>query len=197
MSYVIRIARPSDAAALLEIYAPYVVKTAVSFEYDVPSVEEFARRMEKISEKYPFLVAEEDGKILGYANTKPFVGRAAYDHSAETTIYLCESAKGRGIGRALYAALEKISLMQNVFNLNACIGHADPEDEYLTNASERFHAKMGYSLVGTFHRSGYKFGRWYDMIWMEKIVGEASGSVPQVIPFPSLDTEKLAKIITI
>ena len=197
MSFIIRAARPDDAEALRKIYAPYVERTAVSFEYDVPSVDEFRRRMMKISEKYPFLVAEEGGSPIGYANTSPFVGRAAYEHSAETTIYIEESRKGRGAGRALYIALESISRMQNILNLNACIGYTDVEDEYLTNASEKFHEKMGYKLVGKFNCSGYKFGRWYDMIWMEKIIGEHKENMPPVIPFPMLDKTELEKIVVI
>ncbi len=168
----IRSATEKDAGRLLEIYAYYVEKTAISFEYDVPSPEEFRRRIAHILEKYPYLVAEEDGVIVGYAYAGVFKGRAAYDHSCEVTVYVDRKAKGKGYGRALYEALEEALRKQGILNLYACIGDPIEEDEYLTKNSEAFHRHMGYAKVGEFHRCGYKFGRWYNMIWMEKIIGE-------------------------
>ena len=182
---------PEDAVALLEIYALYVEHTAISFEYDVPSVEEFRERIVNRLEKYPYLVAEVDGKMLGYAYTSPFVGRAAYGWSAETTIYLREDCRKMGVGRALYEALEKVSKAQNILNLNACIGYPREEDEYLTMNSVKFHEHMGYQMVGMFHNSGYKFGRWYHMVWMEKLIGEHKDKPKRVIPFRELSDEVL------
>ena len=187
----IRTAVPEDAVALLEIYAPYVEHTAISFEYDVPSVEEFRERIVNRLEKYPYLVAEVDGKMLGYAYTSPFVGRAAYGWSAETTIYLREDCRKMGVGRALYEALEKVSKAQNILNLNACIGYPQEEDEYLTMNSVKFHEHMGYQMVGMFHNSGYKFGRWYHMVWMEKLIGEHKDEPKSVIPFRELSDNVL------
>lgn len=168
----IRTAMPEDAGALLRIYAYYVERTAVSFEYEVPSVDEFRERIRHTLEKHPYLVLEEDGEIKGYSYAGVFKARAAYDHCVETTIYLDREAKGRGYGRALYEALENALRKQGIRNLYACIGDPLTEDEYLTRDSERFHAHMGYAKVGTFHRCGYKFGRWYNMIWMEKFLEE-------------------------
>lgn len=125
----------SDTEELLEIYAPYVEHTAISFEYDVPSVEEFAERIKTRRDTYPYLVARDSERLLGYAYTSPFVGRAAYAWSAQTTIYLREECRNRGIGRALYEALEKVCAAQNILNLNACIGFPEKEDEYLTKNS--------------------------------------------------------------
>lgn len=187
----IRTAVPEDAVALLEIYAPYVEHTAISFEYEVPSVEEFRERIVNRLEKYPYLVAEVDGRMLGYAYTSPFVGRAAYGWSAETTIYLREDCRKMGVGRALYEALEKVSKAQNILNLNACIGYPQEEDEYLTMNSVKFHEHMGYQMVGMFHNSGYKFGRWYHMVWMEKLIGEHKDKPERVIPFRELSGEVL------
>lgn len=184
---IIRIARPEDAPALLNIYAPYVEETAVSFEYDVPSLEEFRTRIENILQKYPYLVAEDDGKLLGYAYTHAFVGRAAYDHSAETTIYLRKDCRGMGLGKRLYETLEQISLAQNIFNLNACIGYPEPEDDHLTMDSIRFHDRMGYRLVGRFRKCGYKFGKWYDMAWMEKILKKHPEKPGPVVRFSELE----------
>ena len=167
----IRSATPNDAAALLSIYAPYVRHTAVTFEYEVPSEEEFAGRISAGLSRYPYLVLE-DGQILGYACASPFKERAAYDWAVETTVYLRMDARGRGYGRALYTALEDALRKQGILNAYACIACTDTEDEYLTNASRRFHERMGYRLCGTFRKCGCKFGRWYDMIWMEKMLGE-------------------------
>lgn len=183
---IIRTASTKDAPALRNIYAPYVEKTAISFEYEVPSVEEFRTRIESTLQKYPYLVAEKDGEALGYACTHAFVGRAAYDHCAETTIYLRENMKRAGIGRRLYLALEEISKAQNIYSLNACIGCPETEDEHLTMNSIQFHAHMGYRFVGRFHKCGYKFGTWYDMVWMEKILKEHPENPPAVVPFPEL-----------
>ncbi len=167
----IRCATTEDAERLLEIYSFYVENTAVSFEYDTPSLSEFKGRIAHTLEKYPYLVLEEDGKIFGYAYAGVFKARAAYDHCCEVTIYIDHNCKGKGYGKALYAALEEALKKIGIINLYACIGDPIEEDEYLTKDSEHFHTHMGYTKVGDFHRCGYKFGRWYNMIWMEKIIG--------------------------
>lgn len=168
----IRNATTQDAERLLEIYAYYVENTAISFEIDVPSVEEFRARIENTLKKYPYLVVEENGVVQGYAYAGAFKERAAYDHSCELSIYLDVSSKGRGYGRLLYEALEKELAKMGILNLYACIGDPIVEDEYLTKNSEQFHQHLGFVKVGEFHKCGYKFGRWYNMIWMEKIIGE-------------------------
>lgn len=160
-----------DAAALVAIYRYYVEQTAVSFETVTPSVEEFRARIVRVLEKYPYFAAVRDDQIIGYAYAHEFVGRAAYDHSAELTIYLDRDCRRCGAGRALYEALETALKKMGILNLYACIGTTPAEDEYLTNDSERFHTHMGFVTVGTFRKCGHKFGRWYDMIWMEKIIG--------------------------
>lgn len=184
----IRTAVLDDAQEILQIYAPYVEKTAITFEYEVPSLSEFRERMRRTLQKYPYIVAVKDEEILGYAYTGSFVGRTAYDWAAETTIYIKENNKNMGFGRKLYDALEEISRTQNITNLYACIGYPEREDEYLTRNSAQFHEHLGYSLVGEFRRCGYKFGRWYNMVWMEKIIGTHVEQPPAVIPFPELDS---------
>ncbi len=168
----IRSAKPEDAAALLAIYAPYVRDTAITFEYDAPTEAAFARRMADTLKKYPYLVLEDGGEAVGYAYAGTFKARAAYDWAVETTIYLRPDAHGKGYGRALYTALEEELKRRHFLNAYACITWADQEDEYVTHASPRFHERMGYRLCGTFRKCGYKFGRWYDMIWMEKHLGD-------------------------
>lgn len=171
-SVTIRMANPADAQALLNIYAPYVINTAITFEYDVPSVEEFASRIAHTLEKYPYLIAEEGGNILGYAYASPFHDRPAYDWAVETSIYVDQNIKHRGIGRKLHDALESTLREQGILNMNACIAYPPEEDEHLDKNSVEFHAHMGYRLVGEFYKCGYKFNRWYNMVWMEKLIGE-------------------------
>ena len=182
----IRTASVSDAEKLLEIYKPYVEKTAISFEYEVPTVEEFAQRIENTLKKYPYLVALKDGKILGYAYASEFKERAAYDWAVETSIYVLEDSRATGIGKRLYECLEKSLAFQNILNMNACIACTDTEDEHLTNGSIAFHEKMGFLTVGKFHAVGYKFGKWYDMIWMEKHIGEHISSQPSIKRFEEI-----------
>lgn len=180
----IRIARPEDARALLEIYAPYVENTAISFEYKTPSTEEFCGRIVRTLKKYPYLLAEQKGKILGYAYASVFHEREAYSWSVETSIYVDSSLRRTGVGRRLHEALENVLREQHVLNMNACIAYPSQEDEYLTKNSVYFHAHMGYRLVGEFYQSGYKFGRWYNMVWMEKHIGEHAASPAAFVPFP-------------
>ena len=184
----IRVATGADAPALLKIYSYYVQNTAITFEYEVPSTEEFERRIVHTLERYPYLVAEDQGQIVGYAYAGPFKTRAAYAWNVELSIYVEKGQKRRGIGRALYTTLEQLLKEQGVLNLNACIAYPVTEDKYLTRDSVRFHEKQGYTLVGEFHQSGYKFKRWYNMIWMEKLIGEHTENQPPVKPFEPTGT---------
>lgn len=179
----IRRAVPEDAERLVEIYGYYVACTAVSFEYDVPSVEEFRRRIERVSSFYPYLAAEVDGRIIGYAYAHEFGERKAYSWSAETTIYIDRAVRRSGIGRLLYTELEKALKKMNITNLYARVAAVDEEDEYLSHDSIRFHTRMGYREAGRLKNCGYKFSRWYDMVYMERIIGEHHGAQPEVIPF--------------
>ncbi|USF25876.1 Phosphinothricin N-acetyltransferase [Firmicutes bacterium ASF500] len=180
----IRTASVEDAAELLELYSHYVRRTAISFEWEIPTLEEFQGRVRRTLEQYPYLIAHQGGKLLGYAYAGPFVGRAAYGWSAELTIYLAPESAKRGIGRALYEALERALAEMGVCNLYACVGvPAEEEDEYLTFNSAQFHAHMGFVQCGEFHRCGCKFGRWYSMVWMEKLIGPHSPGQSPVRPF--------------
>ena len=182
----IRFAKSEDAKELLKIYAYYVTDTAISFETEVPSEEEFKLRIEEVLKSYPFIVACKDDEILGYAYLHSFVGRKAYELSAETTIYLNPDKKKMGIGKKLYSVLEDIAKEQNITNLYSCIGYVDKEDEYLNNNSVQFHEHIGYRMVGKFENCGHKFGRWYHMVWMEKIIGK-HGEIKEFIKFEETD----------
>ena len=192
----IRRASVNDAAQILDVYRPYVEHTAITFEYDVPELEEFAGRIAHTLQRYPYIVAQQAGnvaaqagKIIGYAYVSPFVGRAAYDWAVETSIYVAEDARKTGVGKRLYYALEDILKKQGILNMEACIGVTDVEDEYLTNNSLHFHEHLGYRLVGEFEKCGYKFGRWYNMVWMEKIIGQHLDSQPPVRSFDEVAGE--------
>ncbi len=201
----VRDATLSDAEPILKIYDYYVKNTAITFEYDTPGLEEFQQRMDDIMQKYPYLVALKDGAIKGYAYARPFVGRAAYDWSCETTIYLDPDSQKCGMGKALYEALQKALHDMGILNLYACIGYPERNDEYLTTNSADFHEHMGFKKVGEFHQCGYKFGRWYHMIWMEKQIADHLENQPpvrcyretkyQIRPITELDDAQIAKII--
>ncbi|MDO5516062.1 MAG: GNAT family N-acetyltransferase [Clostridium sp.] len=186
----IRKAEIADAEELLSIYKYYVENTDITFEYDTPTVEEFADRIGNTLKKYPYLVAEEEGsldssenndsnRIIGYAYAGAFKARRAYDWSVETSIYVRHGAGSHGIGTSLYNELERYLKEMNIINVNACI-------TYPNETSEAFHEKFGYKTVAHFTKCGYKFGQWKDMIWMEKMIGEHKDKPEEVIPFPEL-----------
>jgi len=186
MNITIRKANPADAPQLLEIYAYYVQNTAISFEREVPSVREFSARIENTLKKYPYFVAEADKEIVGYTYAGRFKKQAAYDWSVETTLYIREKNRREGIGTMLYERLESALKAQGILNLNACIAYTQTEDAHLTNDSVAFHQKCGYRLAAHFHACGYKFDRWYDMVWMEKMIGEHLPNQPEVKVFYEL-----------
>lgn len=158
----------ADAAELVSIYAPYVEQTAVTYEYEVPSVEEFQGRIANTTKNYPYLAAVENGVILGYAYASAFHPRAAFRWTAEVTVYLRKEAHGRGIGRMLYEALEEKLKQQNVQTAIALIADPNPE-------SVAFHEKMGYRVAGRLTNCAYKLGQWRGMYYMEKFLGEHAG----------------------
>lgn len=179
----IDIADTKDAKELLAIYAPYVENTAITFEYEVPSVEEFESRIRNVQKRFPYLIAKAGEEIVGYAYVSPFKARPAYDWAVETSIYVKMEKRSMGIGKKLYRTLEEILKAQNILNLNACIAYPQEEDEYLTTDSVDFHSHLGYQMAGEFHQCGYKFNRWYNMVWMEKHIGIHREHQPKVKTF--------------
>ncbi len=182
----IRIARADDAENLLKIYAPYIEKTAITFEYTPPSAEEFHQRIEKTLSRFPYLVAEHGGDIVGYAYAGYYIPRTACDHACEVSIYLAENFRGMGLGKELYSKLFEILAKQNITNIYASVAFAEAEDEYLTHASVRFHKREGFSEIGRFGKCGYKFGKWYDLLWFEKIIAPHENPA-DFIPFPLIE----------
>ena len=166
----IRLATPSDAATLLAIYAPYVENTAITFEYEVPTIEDFANRIEKTLEKYPYLVAEEDGLILGYAYASTYYARAAYDWAVELSVYVSQDARGKGVGSKLYDELEDLLDQMGYMHFLACISLPN-------EASLALHQKRGYQQVAHFPKIGYKFERWHDIVWLQKSLDKQAGPI--------------------
>ena len=179
----IRTASIGDAPALLDIYSYYVEHTAVTFEYEPPTLDEFRGRIASALPRYPYLVICRGEDILGFAFAHAFRERPAYDYSVETTIYIRSDLRRLGLGRMIYTALEDELRRMGVTNMYACVGLAETEDEYLSNASPDFHKRMGFKTIGMFRNCGYKFGRWYSMIWMEKIIGEYLSPMPPLEPY--------------
>ena len=184
----LRKATPQDGEALAEIYKYYVENTAVTFEYVAPTGEEFAERIAHKTERYPFIVALDDGKPVGYAYASEYRERAAYSWDVETSVYVDTEHQGQGIGRRLYSALEEILKLQGVVNLYACI-------TYPNTYSVAMHEAFGFCYIGRFHLAGYKFGKWRDVSWFEKRIGSLDAPKP-VIPYPMLDQKSIDGILS-
>lgn len=183
----LRFATVADAPVLADIYAPYVRNTAISFEYEPPTYEVFAGRIAEVLETFPYLAAVRGDEILGYAYAHPYGVRKAYSHSVELSVYIRRDCRGLGLGRMLYEAMEVLLKAQNVTNLYVLVAGVEVEDAYLTHDSQKFHLAMGYEYVGKLHKAGYKFGHWYDMITMEKIIApHPEHTQPDVQPWYAL-----------
>lgn len=164
----IRDANIADAERLVEIYSYYVLNTAVSFEYEVPSVAEFENRIKMTKERYPYVVCILNDRIVGYAYAGAYSSRQAYNWTATTSVYVDKDYRRQGIGSSLYNELEKRLREKDIVNLLAGIAFCEEEDEYLTHDSFNFHTHAGYSKVAHMKTIGKKFDRWYDLLWMQK-----------------------------
>ena len=187
---MIRPAEIADIPAILDIYGPYVLTTTVSFEYDVPTIEAFIRRFQTYTAQFPWLVWEEEGRILGYAYASPPYTRAAYSWCAEPSVYLRPEARGKDIARKLYDALEQILLIQGYQVLYALITSENA-------ASVRFHEKCGYTIRAEFPDIGFKFGRWLGLFWLEKRLKSVEIPSKMPTPWPVLrqDAQKISNIL--
>jgi L-amino acid N-acyltransferase YncA len=163
--YSIRLAREEDVDALLTIYAPYVEKTIISFEYEVPSREEFIERIRTFSTDYPYLVCEYNGRIVGYAYASKHRARTAYQWSAESTVYMHKDFHRKGIARVLYETLFDMLRLQGYFNVYA--GISIPNDQ-----SVGFHLALGFEEIGIFKNIGFKFGNWHGTHWSQLKLNE-------------------------
>ncbi len=170
---MIRKATLQDVPAILEIYRPYIEHTAYTFEYEVPSEASFQERFLRISSDHPWLVWEENAEVLGYAYGERAFVRAGYAWDADLAIYLRSDARGKGIGRKLYEAVEDILRRQGYFVAYGVVTSAN-------EGSCAFHKAMGYEKTAEFPRCGWKFGKWYGTIWFEKRLREGLPQTPPV-----------------
>jgi len=175
----VRLATAEDAEAMLGIYAPYVRDTAISFEYEPPAPEEFRRRVEETLERYPWLVFEINGKIVGYAYAGPNYTREAYQWTAEASIYVPPEEQGRGIAKCLYDSLFDFLSAQGFYRVYAIITGANAR-------SLAFHKKCGFAEIGRYENAGYKLGSWWDVYILEKVLREPEGEPAPVIPVKKL-----------
>lgn len=192
-NYKLRLAKESDAKALLAIYAPFVASedrtlSDVSFEYDVPSEAEFASRIADISAKYPYIVCEYGGELIGYVYAHPYIQRAAYQWGAEVTIYLAPAGQGVGLGRVMYGVLEKLLRLQGVLTTYACITKSNEH-------SVKMHEALGYKIIGTFNNTGFKHGHWLDMVWLEKHLAELPAQPAPIKSIKEIAQEQIDEIL--
>ena len=189
---MIRIAREEDVPRILAIYAPYVLTTTYTFEYEVPTEEAFLQRFRSITAQFPWLVWEEDGEILGYAYGSAPFERAAYGWCAEDSLYLHPDARGRGIGTKLLTALENILKIQGYRTVYAIITSEN-------SVSLAFHKKMGYNLLSEFPDCGYKFNRWLGVSWFDKVLNIVDSPIDFPVSWQELmqDDKKFSDILDI
>ncbi|MGF6493361.1 L-amino acid N-acyltransferase YncA [Luteibacter sp. 621] len=176
---MIRIATEADAAACHAIYAPVVETSAITFETELPGEAVMRERIRTRMQNHPWLVWEEDGEVIAYAYAGRFRERAAYDWIAETSIYVHEKARRRGIARKLYGVL--LDAMQRQ-GINQAVGVITlPGD-----TSVAMHEAMGFAAAGVWPKAGYKLGRWWDVGVWSKFMSEPAVPPPPVIPFATL-----------
>lgn len=172
-SRVVRDATAADAQACASIYAPYVVETVISFEAEPPSAEEMAARIATAAERHAWLVAEEDGRVIGYAYGGPHQARVAYRWSCEVSVYVDRDQRGSGAGRALYEALFA-RLAERGYRV-AIAGMTLPNE-----ASEGLHRALGFEPVGTYRRIAYKHGAWHDVAWTQRALASEPGPPAEI-----------------
>ena len=184
----LRRAHLEDAEAILEIYAPYIRNTNITFEYEVPSLSEFRDRMAGIMEGYPYLTCEIDGIAAGYAYAHRDKARAAYQWDAELSVYLRAGCERRGIGQAFYTALMEILKEQHVRNVYGIVTSPNPP-------SEALHAAMGFRLAGVSLKTGYKLGKWIDVSCFERPLGDPDSPPEELLTVHQVPQERIAQIL--
>jgi phosphinothricin acetyltransferase len=174
LKHSMRLAVPSDSENILKIYAPYITDTAVSFETEVPSVSDFFSRVEIVTEQYPFLVYQVGDEIVGFAYASKHRERAAYLFDVDVSIYVLPEYHGSGIANRLYNSL--FTILLKLGYKNAYAAYTEPNIK-----SMKFHNKFGFTLIGTHHKTGYKFGQWHDVTWLEKVISEHNNNNPMKV----------------
>ena len=189
MEFSLRFADPKkDASKILAIYAPYILNTTITFEYEVPTIDVFRQRMDEIMKKFPWIVCEADGILAGYAYANKQFERTAYRWNAELSVYIAPNYHGIGIGSALYEAL--IGLLKQLGYRNASVRIQIPN-----NKSVALHRSFGFEEVGIMRCIGNKFGQWLDMLYMIKQLGEFEEFPPPPLPVDALDRRQTQEFL--
>lgn len=189
MSVILRIAAIDDAPALLDIYAPYVTDTCISFEDTVPTLSEFESRITNTLLKFPYIVCESDGKPIAYAYAHSYRSRAAYDWGAELSVYVDKNAHHSGIGTALYTALIEILRNMNFQTVYGIVTFPNPK-------SEKLHEKFGFKNCGIMPKCGYKLGQWVDITNFELEIGTFPSNPPALLTINDIPEKTIAKILS-
>ena len=176
----IRLVKKEDAKGILAIYAPYVENTTITFEYDVPLIEDFSKRIEDISDSMPYFVAIENNTIIGYCYATKYRARAAYQWAVELSIYIDKAYARKQIGTILYTVLLDTLKKLGYHQAYACITMPN-------TSSINFHKKFNFKEIGIFHQCGYKYNQWLDTLWMEYKLQEYNEQVQSPISIKELD----------
>lgn len=192
MGHSIELAHASDAAEILSIYTPFIQNTTITFEYEVPSIDQFAKRITSITEKFPYLIYKIDGSIVGYAYATTFRTRAAFMWDVETSVYIKEEFQHTGVAHKLYTALFSILKKLGYYNAYAYISIPNTK-------SVRFHEKHGFIATGEYTNTGYKLGQWCSLLCMTKVLTPITqGSTPvPYLTIKQLDELSLADSLTL
>ena len=185
---VFRFAAEEDAKKILKIYKPYIENTIITFEYEVPTIEEFRERIRETLKEYPYIVCECGNEIAGYAYAHRIWTRAAYQWDAELSVYTDKKFAGNGIGKKLYKILIEILKLQNIVNVYGLV-------TYPNENSEKLHNYFGFKKVAFFEKTGYKFGKWIGVTWFEKAINEHFENPVLVKKISEIDEEKVQKIL--
>lgn len=187
MDIKLRMANLNDAQDILDIYEPYVRDTIITFEYEVPTIQEFRSRIENTLENYPYIVCLIDNKIVGYVYAGRHKERAAYMWNVELSIYLHKEYTKYGIGKTLYKVILDILKLQNIQNVYGCVTANNI-------ASEKFHECFGFNKLGIFHKTGYKFNKWHDVTWYEKNIG-GYGEPKKFISIKEINNKNIEEVL--
>lgn len=183
-----RRATEEDVVPILAIYAPYVTDSAITFEYDVPSEEEFRQRIRTISAEYPYFVCESDGQIIGYAYAHRHMERAAYQWNAEISIYIRQGFTGKGLGKTMCQTLIDLLRLQGIRNVFSCVTIPNERSAHL-------HHSMEFSTEGIFQNAGYKCGKWQTIAWFRKNIAPYSNEPAPFLPISRIDRQLIDSIL--
>ena len=184
----IRFATLQDTDALLKIYKQYI-DTSITFEYVLPSHEEFSNRISTIQKDgFPYIVAEDKGKIIGYAYAHPPFERVAYAWCCELSIYLAKDARAKGLGSRMYLLLMEILRLQGTKTVYGVVTGENKD-------SIEFHLNLGFSILGTFHKTGFKNHTWLDVVWFEKALAPYNDNPSPIIPVQSIPSQTITHLI--